>query len=286
LRLRLVFFGPLLVLMAGLLGFPILFALYGSFADVNNLFSLKFAGLTNYESLLSRPDTLSGPFLNTLRFTFGSVILSLAIGLGAALVLNGRLRGRRLFRSAFMLPWVVPTVVTALLWRWIMDSNAGALNGILLQLHIIDEPVSWLGDPRIAPWIIIVAQVWRGFPFIMVMLLAALQTVPAELQEAASVDGAGPLRRFVSVTWPGIRPIFILVGTLEGLYAFREFATIDVLTGGGPAGATEVLATQVYRLFFQYHRFGDAMALAALMFVLALVATVFLMRLAVRDEEA
>ncbi|MFB6397445.1 carbohydrate ABC transporter permease [Polymorphospora lycopeni] len=280
-----VFFGPLLVLMVGLLAFPILFALYASFADVNNLFSLKFAGLTNYESLLARPETLSGPLVNTLRFTLGSVVLALTLGFGAALLLNGRLAGRRVMRSAFMFPWVIPTVVTALLWRWIMDSNAGAFNGLLLQLRIIDQPVSWLGEPQLAPWIIILAQVWRGFPFIMVMLLAAMQTIPAELHEAAAVDGAGPLRRLVSITWPGVRPIFILVGTLEGLYAFREFAMIDVVTGGGPAGATEVLATQVYRLFFQYHRFGDAMALAALMFVLALIATLFLMRMAARGEE-
>ncbi|MEV0733375.1 sugar ABC transporter permease [Polymorphospora sp. NPDC050346] len=285
LRIRMVFFGPLLVLMVGLLAFPILFALYASFADVDNLFSLEFAGLTNYESLLARPETLSGPLVNTLRFTLGSVVLALALGFGAALLLNGRLAGRRVMRSAFMFPWVIPTVVTALLWRWIMDSNAGAFNGLLLQLRIIDQPVSWLGEPQLAPWIIILAQVWRGFPFIMVMLLAAMQTIPAELHEAAAVDGAGPLRRLVSITWPGVRPIFILVGTLEGLYAFREFAMIDVVTGGGPAGATEVLATQVYRLFFQYHRFGDAMALAALMFVLALIATLFLMRMAARGEE-
>ncbi len=282
---RMIFFGPLLAVLVGLLGFPIVFALYASFADVDDMFSMAFAGLRNYESLLSQPETLVRPFLNTMRFALASVAISLTIGFAAALLLNSRLRGRRVFRSALMFPWVIPTVLTALMWRWVMDSNAGAFNGLLLQLGLIDEPVSWLGDPNLAPWIIILAQVWRGFPFITVMLLAALQAIPEELHEAAAVDGAGWLRRLRSIIWPGVRPIFILVGTLEGLYAFREFAMIDVLTGGGPAGATEVLATQVYRLFFQYQRFGDAMALAALMFVLALVATVLLMRLSARDEE-
>jgi len=280
-----VFFGPILLVLVGLIGFPIGFALYASFADVDNLFSLEFAGVSNYENLLSSPEDLVVPFLNTMRFVIVSVGCSLIIGFAAALLLTSKLGGRRWFRSALMFPWVIPTVLVALLWRWIMDPAAGAFNGLLQGLGLIDAPVSWLGEPAIAPWVIILAQVWHGFPFIMIMLMAALQTIPAELYEAASVDGAGAARRFVSITWPSVRPIFVLVGTLEGLYAFREFATIDVLTGGGPAGSTEVLATQVYRMFFDYHKFGEALALAALMFVLALVVTLLSMRLSTRGEE-
>lgn len=283
---RAIFFGPLLAVLVGMLAFPIGFALYASFADVDNLFSLEFAGVTNYQELFERPADLVTPFLNTLRFVGISVVTALVLGFGGALLLNTRLRGRRWLRSALLFPWVIPTVLVALLWRWIMDSNSGgAFNGLLVELGVIDEPVSWLGSPDWAPWVIILAQVWHGFPFVMIMLLAGLQAIPDELYEAAAVDGAGPVRQLTAITWPGVRPIFVLVGTLEGLYAFREFATIDVLTKGGPAGSTEVLATQVYRLFFEYHQFGKAVALAALMFVLALVATTFFLRLSIRGEE-
>lgn len=283
---RAIFFGPLLVVLLGMLAFPIGFALYASFADVDDLFSMQFAGVANYQELFERPADLVTPFLNTLRFVGVSVVAALVLGFGGALLLNTSLRGRRWLRSALLFPWVIPTVLVALLWRWIMDSNlGGAFNGLLAELGLIDDPVSWLGSPDWAPWVIILAQVWHGFPFVMIMLLAGLQAIPDELYEAAAVDGAGPVRQLTAITWPGVRPIFILVGTLEGLYAFREFATIDVLTKGGPAGSTEVLATQVYRLFFEYHQFGKAVALAALMFVLALLATAFFLRLSFRGEE-
>lgn len=282
---RLVFFGPITLVLVGILGFPIAFALYASFADVDNLFSLAFIGLENYRELFESPKDLVVPFLNTLRFVGASAIGCLVIGFGGALLLNNQLGGQRWLRSALMFPWVIPTVLTALLWRWIMDSNAGAFNGLLLELGLISEPHAWLGDPSFAPWIIIVAQVWHGFPFVLVMLLAGLQTIPRELYEAAAVDGAGWFRQLTEITWPGIRSIFILVGTLEGLYAFREFATIEVLTAGGPAGSTEVLATQVYRTFFQFFKFGEALALAAIMFVMALIFTLFFLRLSMRGEE-
>ncbi len=283
---KVIFFGPLLVVLLGLLAFPICYALYASFANVDDFFSMDFVGLANYRELFERPDDIVRPVLNTVRFVGVSVVGSLLLGFAGALMLNGKFKGRRWFRSALMMPWVIPTVLVALLWRWIVDSNlGGALNGLLAQVGLIDEPISWLGSPDLAPWVIIVAQIWHGFPFTMIMLLAGLQAIPEELYEAASVDGAGSFRKFTSITWPGVRSMFILVGTLEGLYAFREFATIDVLTKGGPAGATEVLATEVYRMFFEYHHFGSALALAALMFVVALVATTFCMRQSLRGEE-
>lgn len=285
-RDRLIFFGPLITVLVALLAFPIGFALYASFADVDNFFSLSFVGVDNYQALLTDAESLRRPLLNTARFVSVSVVGALALGLFGALVMNGAIRGRRALRTLLLFPWVIPTVLVALLWRWIMDSNlGGALNGMLQQFGIISEPISWLGDPSLAPWIVVLAQVWHGFPFVMVMVLAALQTIPDELYEASALDGAGAWQRFRAITWPGIRPVFVLVGTLEGLYAFREFATIRVLTDGGPAGSTEVLATLVYRFFFEYHMFGKAVALAALMFVLALAATIFFTRFARNSED-
>lgn len=286
LRDRVILFGPLLLVLVGLLAFPIGFALYGSLANVDDFFSLEFLGLDNYQKLLGDLANIAKPALNTLRFVGVYLAGVLLIGLGGALLLNSNFKGRRWFRSALMMPWVIPTVLVALLWRWVFDPNlGGALNGLLEGLGLIENPVTWLGDPGIAPWVVIAAQVWHGFPFTMIMVIAGLQAIPQELYEAASLDGANAIQKFVSVTWPGVRSVFIIVGTLDGLYAFREFATIDVLTKGGPAGETEVLATLVYRMFFEYHHFGEALALAALMFVVALIATTLSMRLSLRGEE-
>lgn len=285
-RDRVIFFGPLVVTMATLLAFPLVFAIYASFADIDNLFSLEFAGLANYQSLFERTDNLGRPFFNTLRYTLGVVVLQMAIGFAAALLLNSQLRGRRWFRTALMMPWVIPSVIAALTWRWMFDAQSGLVNGLLVQVGILDGPRSWLGDPSIAPWAVIAVSVWRGFPFVTVMLLAALQTIPKELYEAAELDGAGPVRRMRHITIPGIRAIAALVALMEGLWAFREFALIQVLTAGGPAGSTEVLATLVYRLFFEFQEFGAAAALAVLMFTFVLIASVFLIRYTREEDES
>lgn len=277
--------APLLVTMALLIAFPVGFAVYASLADIDDLFSLRFIGLGNFETLLSDIGRILPPFGNTLRYTLSVVALQMVIGFGAALLLNSRLRGRRWFRTALMMPWVIPSVIAALTWRWMFDPQLGVLNSMLMAIGVIDAPQSWLGNPEIAPWAVIAVSVWRGFPFVTVLLLAALQTIPQELYEASAIDGAGPLRRLRYITVPGIRAIAVLVALMEGLWAFREFALIEVLTAGGPAGATEVLATLVYRLFFEFHQFGSATALAVLMFVFVFLASVLLLRVTREDDD-
>lgn len=272
--------------MTLLIAFPLGFALYVSFADVDNLFSLEFIGLGNFEALFTDVESLIVPFGNTLRYALVVVLLQLVIGFSAALLLNSKLRGRRWFRTAMMMPWVIPSVVAALTWRWMFDPQAGVLNDLLVSTGLSAGPISWLGDPSVAPWAVIAVSVWRGFPFVMVLLLAALQTIPEELYEAASLDGAGPMRKFTAITIPGVRSIAVLVTLMEGLWAFREFALIEVLTAGGPAGSTEVLATMVYRLFFVFHEFGEAAALAVMMFLFVLVASIVLLRITKEEDEA
>lgn len=279
-----IFIAPLLVTMGLLIAFPLGFAIYASFADIDNLFSMQFIGLANYQSLLADAEGILRPLGNTLRYTLAVVALEMVIGFSAALLLNSRLRGRRWFRTALMMPWVIPSVIAALTWRWMFDPQVGVINSIFVGIGVFDEPQSWLGNPEVAPWAVIAVSVWRGFPFVTVLLLAALQTIPSEQYEAASIDGAGPIRRLQYITLPGIRSIAVLTALMEGLWAFREFALIEVLTAGGPAGATEVLATLVYRLFFEFHQFGAATALAVLMFVFVFVASLLLLR-ATREED-
>ncbi|MGV3713097.1 carbohydrate ABC transporter permease [Pseudolysinimonas sp.] len=279
------FLAPLLLAMGALIAFPLGFAVYLSFAELGNTFALDFVGFDNYRDLLAEPATIVRAFGNTLRYALVVVALQLVIGFTAALLLNSRLRGRRWFRTALMMPWVIPSVIAALTWRWMFDPQAGVFNDILIRLGVLDGPQSWLGNPDVAPWAVIAVSVWRGFPFVTVLMLAALQTIPVELYEAASIDGAGALRRLQSITLPGIRPIAVLTGLMEGLWAFREFALIEVLTAGGPAGATEVLATLVYRMFFQFQDFGSAAALAVLMFVFVFLASIVLLRVTREDDD-
>jgi multiple sugar transport system permease protein len=174
---------------------------------------------------------------------------------------------------------VLPSVVASFLWLWIFDANYGVLNGILLDLHLISNSVAWLAQPLTAMGAVIVAKSWASFPWMMVMLLAAMQTVPTELYEAASMDGAGPVRLFTAVTWPQIKPIAGIVVLLEFIWNFQNFDTIYVLTDGGPGKATTTLAVDLYQTAFTGFDVGRAGALGGLwMIVLAVLTVVYVHR--------
>ncbi|MEW1863765.1 MULTISPECIES: sugar ABC transporter permease [unclassified Streptomyces] len=231
----------------------------------------SFVGLRNFRAVL---DGDFWPALErTVVFTAGTTALSFVLGLGLALALNTGIRGRAVLRGVFLLPWVMPSVVVSFLWLWIFNANYGVLNGVLLDLHLIDHSVAWLARPGTAMIAVIVAKSWASFPWMMVMLLAGLQTVPGELYEAAAMDGAGAVRRFFSLTVPHLRPIAGIVLLLEFIWNFQHFDTIYVLTGGGPAKATTTLAVDLYQTAFTGFDVGRAGALGALWMVILLVLT-------------
>ena len=276
---------PGLALLVAVVLYPLLRSLYSAFFKE----SLAFPGMT-FIGLDNIIDVLQDNFLRllnqTMIFTVGTTLLPFIIGMGLALVLNQRFRGQRFLRGAFLIPWLIPGVVVSFLWMWIFDGNYGVLNGLLEQLHIIDAPYAWLFDTTTSRSALIIAKSWNSFPWMMVMLLAGLQTVPGELHEAAAMDGAGPIRRFFAVTWPHIRGVAGLVVILEFIWNFQHFDTIFVLTGGGPAGTTQTFATEVYDLAFKGYDLGHAGALGLLWMGLLMILVVIYVRFSERGEKA
>lgn len=283
-------FGVLLTLPAlVLLGAVVLYPLIGSlttslFRQSLVLPGRSFAGLDNFRTVL---DGEFWPVLrHTLVFTVCCTAIPFLIGFALALALNTRLPGRGLLRGLFLFPWVIPGVVVSFVWLWIFNANYGVLNGILVRLGLIDDPVSWLGQPGTAMLAVIVAKSWASFPWMMVMLLAGLQTVPAELHEAAALDGASVVRRFWHVTLPHLRGIVGIVLLLETIWNFQHFDTIYVLTGGGPAGATTTFAVSVYETAFKGFDLGRAGAIGALWMVLLTVLVVVYVWVSERGRRA
>lgn len=276
--------APGLLLLLAVVVYPLIRSLVSAFfAESLVIPGMTFVGFDNIV------DVLTGDFWallkQTLIFTFGTTLFPFIIGLALALVLNQRFRGQRFFRGAFLIPWLIPGVVVSFLWMWIFDANYGVLNSLLTQIGIIDDPVAWLFGVDTARGALIIAKTWNSFPWMMVMLLAGLQTVPGELHEAAAIDGAGVIRRFFTVTWPHIRGIAGLVTLLEFIWNFQHFDTIFVLTGGGPAGSTKTFATEVYDTAFKGYDLGHAGALGLLWMALLMILVVVYVRFSERGEK-
>lgn len=210
----------------------------------------------------------------TVIWTAGSVAGGYLVALGLALLLDHELRGRNFFRALFLLPWVVPDVCTALLWKWLYGDEFGVLNFLLLQAGLIETPVQWLANPDMAMGSVIAVQVWKLYPVMFVVLLAALQGVPRELHEAATIDGASARQRFWYITLPFIRATSVIITLLASIWTFQSFDIVYLLTGGGPSGATRILPVLIYEKAFWGLEMGYATALGMLMLVCLLAISV------------
>jgi multiple sugar transport system permease protein len=255
--------APMVVTLVLVSVFPLLFSIYLSFAAINPNLQLEFQGLANYLNIF-RDLRVWRSLLHSAVLMAGSVLGQFLLGLASALLLHQQMRNRRWARLALLLPWVIPPVVTTLTWRWMLDSRAGLINDWLTRVGVLKEFRSWIGLPDTALLSAVVVSVWRGFPFVMIMLLAGLQAIQKEYYEAAEVDGASPLQRFWHITIPGLRYTIAVATTIAAIWAFKEFAIVFLLTEGGPAGASEVVVTLVYKMFFLFARFGDAAALGVI----------------------
>ncbi|MYW62964.1 ABC transporter permease subunit [Streptomyces sp. SID8379] len=277
--------APGLALFAAIIFYPLISALItGFFKQDLRLPGREFVGLDNFTYWLNG-DFLT-IFKQTLIFTVGATLVPFVLGFALALALNTGLKGSGFMRGLFLFPWVIPGVVVSFLWMWIFNANYGVLNGVLMKTGLIDESISWLGQPGTAMLAVIITKTWASFPWMMVMLLAGLQTVPKELHEAASMDGAGSIRRFFNVTWPQVRGVASIVLLLEFIWNFQHFDTIYVLTGGGPAGSTETFATAVYQTAFKGFDIGRATALGGLWMLLLLVLVAVYLRITERKGDA
>ncbi|MGY1849294.1 carbohydrate ABC transporter permease [Blastococcus sp. SYSU DS1021] len=250
-----------------------------AFTDWTGVGDFDFIGLDNFRRIFADPSMI-GSIQNTLFLAFGFLIATNVVGLLLALALNRTLRTRYLLRVLFFMPVVLSPLAVSYVWKFIFDYN-GPLNGVLGWVGM--EPRLWLADPTLALWAVLVVMAWQTTGMVMVIYLAGLATVPAEIEEAAALDGASTWRRFRHITLPSIRPSVAIASTLMLIQGLRVFDQVMALTGGGPAGATETLATQVYKETFALSNFGFGAALALLLTLIMLVFAV-LQQAATKDR--
>ena len=255
------FILPALALLALVTLFPVLSVVYLSLQRRLPIFHIsRFAGLDNYLFLLG-DDRFWNALGNTLYFTLLSVSLELLLGFAIALLLERPFRLKGVVRAAVLIPWAIPTVVSARMWEWILNTDFGILN------YLIGRRINWLGSPFWAMHAAIMVDVWKSAPFVAILLMAGLSAIPRDLYQAARVDGAGSWTIFLKITLPLLRPVIMVVLIFRTLDAFRVFDVIYVLTGGGPANTTETLSIYAYRVLFQTLQFGYGSALAVAVFI-------------------
>ena len=258
---------PSMALITGLSLYPVIEAIVVSLQRQNLMRPdpTGFVGLANYAAVLFDDDAFWSSFGHTIIFTAGSVAGGYLLGLALALLLSLDVRGRTFFRALFLIPWVIPDVAVAMLWKWLYGDEFGIINFLGLKSGLIEQPVQWLADTQIAMPALILVQTWKLYPVMFVVLLAALQNVSKDLHEAAKLDGATSLQRLWHITLPLIRPASVVITLLSAIWTFQSFDVIYLLTGGGPASATKVLSILVYEKAFGALNRGDATALAILM---------------------
>ncbi len=279
---------PALVVMLIVIAYPVYYTIELSFFKTPTSLQLKdkiFVGLENYTTILT-----SGSFWQvtwqTLIWTFFSTLFAFLLGLGAALALHGEFVGRGVLRALLLIPWVVSAVAASYVWKWLYHSDFGAIGALLVQLGLTDQPINFIDNRSTALASLIVVNVWKEFSFAMIMLMAGLQTVPEQLLRAARVDGASPWQRFWHVTFPhlaGVSTVTVLLLTVQN---FNSFIIPWIMTGGGPAGASDIWITQIYQLAFGRQRWGVAAAYSVLLFLIMMVLGYFYVRALTRGDDA
>jgi ABC-type sugar transport system permease subunit len=281
--LGLVLTSPTLLAIFGIILVPFINSLVLSLnrRDLSRPHWDAFVGLGNYIKLI-QDDRFLNSFKATMTFSLVSVILELVLGVAIALVLNQRFKGRGLVRGLIILPWAMPSIVNAAMWEWIYNADYGALNALLTQLGILDQYQIWLANPRAAMALIILANVWKETPFTVILVLAALQGIPSDLYEAATVDGASAWQRLAYITLRLLLPVIMVAGLLQFIWGFQTFELVYIITGGGPYSTTELVPLRIYAQTFRSLRFGYGAAMAYLTGLTLLVPAVFYIRAAYR----
>ena len=263
--------SPALILIIAVMLMPLILGLSYAFRDIRilNPFSGGFVGLAHFETLM-HDSAFLGALINTAWWTFGSLFFQFTLGLVLALLLNRQFFGRRLVQALVFLPWAVPTFLSGLNWAWMFNPVVGPLPHWMTSLGIMDAPFNILSDPDLAMWGPIVANIWFGIPFFAITLLAALQSIPGELYEAASIDGANTRQQFISITIPFLAPTIAITLMLRTIWIANFADLIVVMTKGGPADSTQIVASYIFTQAFRRLDFGYASAIAAVLLVLLL----------------
>jgi multiple sugar transport system permease protein len=271
-----------LAFLAALVGYPFFYGILLSMQDRPVAHTGTFVGLKNFVASAHDPIFWRAA-INTFVYTFVATVLKMVGGLGLALAMNQHFRMKNLVRALLLLPFIVPTVLSTVAWLWMLDPAFSVVNRLLVALGWPKPGPSWLGDPTLAMVSIIIINTWRGLPFYGITLLAGLQTVPAELYEAASIDGAGGWERFRYITLPMLRPIILIVTLFSVIFTFADFQLVYVLTHGGPANATQLFATYAFDIAMGAGQLGRGAAVALAMLP-ALALLIVLLTLYLRRE--
>jgi len=265
---------PTLTLLGLFIAYPFIKGILLSVTDAKVGVPGKWVGLDNFVRLWSDP-IFWAVVKNTFLYTAVTTVFKLALGLWLALLLNRNFKFKAFTRAFILLPFIVPTVLACFAWKWMFDPTFSVLNWMLFKLGAIVAPINWLGDGDLAMLSIIIVNIWRGVPFFAISLMAGLQTIAPDLQEAAAIDGAKPWQRFIYITWPLLLPVTMVVVLFSVIQTFADFQIVYVLTGGGPANATHLFATYAYQLGIGTGLLSQGAAVSLAMFPLLFLIVIF-----------
>ncbi len=280
---------PILLVLLGLIAYPFLLSIYLSFTDKMVGKPATFVGLQNYRDVMFGAEfgaVFWKSVINTILYTGVAVTCKAMVGMGMALFLHEEFRGRGLMRALCFLPWAIPSLIVGLSWQWIYNgSEAGLLNQILIDLGLSDTLIQWLGNPHLALWSVTFVDIWAGCPFYGMMFLAGLQSIPRELYEAASIDGANVFQRYRNVTLPGLTGVITITVLLSTIWTANGFNLIYILTGGGPANASMTFPMYTYQVGIAgAQRLGTASAITILFLPFFLILIYILTRHMLAEE--
>ena len=278
------FLLPALLVILGLVAYPFVSAIIMTFQAKTAGAPGRFIGLGNYRELLASEQFLRTVY-NTFVYTIVGVGVKFCLGLSMALVLNQERFCNNLFRSFLLIPWAIPTVMSALNWRWIFDDASGLINNVLVRLNLIEETISWLSNPHLAMLSVLTVVVWQGTPFFTMSFLAGLQSIPKELYEAAEIDGASVLQQFRFITLPRLQPVFITAVMLSAILTSASIQFVYILTNGGPSDRTMIFPVLSYNLALGgAQRLGMGATVSLFFFPVLVVFIIFLTRRMLREK--
>jgi len=273
-RFALVLLLPAILMIGTFVAYPFVRGIWLSLTDTVVGREGDFIGFRNFAKLWD-DSIFRRAAQNTVLYTAAATVLKLAVGMVVALMLNNLLGFKRILRASMLLPWIVPTVLSTLAWKWMFDPTFSIVNWMLYHLGFIALRVDWLGGPVMALWSVILVNVWRGTPFFAITLLAGLQTISPEVYEAASIDGANAWQRFWTVTWPLLMPVTMVVMLFSVIQTFADFQLVYILTGGGPANSTHLFATYAYQIGVATGKLGEGAAASLAMFPVLFMVVLF-----------
>ncbi|WP_242984479.1 sugar ABC transporter permease [Clostridium sp. chh4-2] len=276
------FISPASLTILLLVVYPILYGIYISFFDTNLVNKWKFVGLHYYLQALTDSSFLHSLW-KTMVFTVSVVGGHFILGFIFASILNLDIKGRTLFRGILILPWLFPDVVIAYLFKWILNTQGGIVNELLMHFNLISNPVGWLSTSATAFPCVILVSIWKGYPLVMVQVLAGIQTISADMYEAAQIDGANVWQKFRYITIPALKPILTTILILDTVWVFKQFTLIWLMTSGGPGSSTMVSAIEIYKNAFSYFKYGFASAQSVYILVICYLIGVVFRRL-LRDD--